>query len=66
MSTPSFGTLEQASPNRPSRGPATYEGDEMTYSSSVDGDRQRFEGEERIRSGETVVYRGTFGGGRVD
>ncbi|SDR35291.1 DUF5680 domain-containing protein [Natronobacterium texcoconense] len=58
--------LEQATTDRPYRGPAAYEGDEMTYSSSVDGDLQRFEGEEHIQNSETVVYRGTFAGGRVD
>jgi hypothetical protein len=58
--------LREATPARPYRGPEQLRGDDLSYRSTVDGNLDRFDGEEEIRTDGAVVYRGQFSGGRVE
>ncbi|ELZ01176.1 hypothetical protein C482_08256 [Natrialba chahannaoensis JCM 10990] len=58
--------LEQAPVEMPYRGPRRYAADSFVYRTVSDGTITRFSGTERIDCEGVPVYRGRFGGGRIE
>lgn len=58
--------LEAVSPENPYRGPDSFDGERFTYRADTDGTIARFTGVEKVECDGTVIYRGEYGGGRLD
>jgi len=55
--------LQQMPPERPLRGPAAFAVEPCRYANTVNGDIERFHGQEQIFSGEALLYELHYSGG---